>query len=128
MDPQRAAAAFLDAWSRAQEQRDVERLADLFLRDQPLVTFSDGERVRDWLDVRVRLERDLARAIIERVEVHDLQIEAPHSDTIVATFAYDITVRDLWGTVVTATRVASMVLVRTKDGLRVAMAHFSAPR
>ncbi|MEA3201503.1 MAG: hypothetical protein QOE90_2931 [Thermoplasmata archaeon] len=129
MERRIAAARFLDAWAHAQVDRDVERLSDLFLRDpQPLVTFSDGERVKDWLDVRVRLQRDLARQVVERVEVHDSVIEPWGEDAVLVTFAYDITVRDLWGTAVTATRLGSMVLVQTKDGLRIAMAHLSAPR
>jgi ketosteroid isomerase-like protein len=124
-----AAHAFIASWARAQEARDVERLSDLFLRDpDPMVTFSDGERVRDWLDVRIRLQRDLERHVIDRVEVHDIQLEPWGRDAVLATFAYDITVRDLWGTSTTATRLASLVLVETKDGLRVALAHFSAPR
>jgi hypothetical protein len=129
MEIRSAATAFAQAWARAQEQRDVERLSDLFLRDpQPLVTFSDGARVQDWLDVRIRLERDLARQLVDRVEVHHLAMEPLDRDTIMLTFAYDLTVRDLWGTSSAVTRLASMLLVETKDGLRIAMAHFSAPR
>lgn len=129
MEIRGATQRFLQRWAEAQQSRDVEGLSDLFLRDpQPLVTFSDGERVRDWLDVRVRLQRDLARQMVERVEVHDLVIEPWSDGSTLATFAYDITVRDLWGTAVTATRLASMVLLETKDGLRIALAHFSAPR
>ncbi|GEM_PF-3993633 len=129
MEIRGAAHALVQAWARAQEARDVERLSDLFLRDpQPLVTFSDGERVKDWLDVRVRLQRDIERHLIDRVEVHDVLVEPLEGGTALVTFAYDISVRDLWGTAVTATRLASVVLVDTKDGLRIAMAHFSAPR
>jgi SnoaL-like domain len=129
MDVRSAARAFLASWARAQEGRDVERLSDLFLRDpQPLVTFSDGERVRDWLDVRVRLQRDLERHLVDRVDVHDVMLEDLAPDTIAVSFAYDISVRDLWGHASTAARTASFVLVETKDGLRIALAHFSAPR
>lgn len=128
MEIRRAAGTFVEAWARAQEARDVERLSDLFQRDRPLVTFSDGQRASDWLDVRVRLQRDLERALVDRVEVHDLVVDAVDDHTALVTFAYDISVRDLWGTAVTATRLGSMVLVMTKDGLRIAMAHFSAPR
>ena len=129
MEIRSEAAAFVQAWARAQEARDVERLADLFLRDpQPLVTFSDGARVQDWLDVRVRLERDLARQLVDRVEVHDVTMEPIDRETLMLTFAYDITVRDLWGTTSAVTRLASMVLVTTKDGFKIAMGHFSAPR
>lgn len=118
---------FLARWARAMEARDVERSADLFLRQPaPLVTFSDGERVRDWLDVRVRLDRDFARVVVERVEVSDLLVQELADGAVVASFHYDIHVRDMWNTSNVVPRLASMALVRTKDGLRVAQAHFSA--
>lgn len=121
--------SFIERWARANEARDAERAADLYLRDPaPLVTFSDGERVRDWLDVRIRLERDLGRAVIERVHVHDLLVSPLDSDFHLVSFIYELSVRDMWGMTSTATRLATMTLVRTKDGLRIATAHFSVPR
>ena len=129
MDPRREVEEFLARWARAHEVREAEGAADLFVRDpDPLVTFSDGERARDWLDVRVRLVRDLSRAIIERVEVHDIQARALDRDTLICSYLYDMTVRDPWGTSSVATRFASMTLVRTKDGLRIAAAHFAVAR
>ena len=129
MDARHDVEDFLARWAAAHEAREPERAADLFLRDpQPLVTFSDGERVRDWLDVRVRLARDLARHIVERVEVHDVQSRALDRDTILVSFIYDMHVRDPWGTSSAATRLGTMTLVRTKDGLRIASAHFAVAR
>lgn len=123
------ASAFLARWAHASQTRDVEAAADLFLRDPaPIVTFSDGQRVRDWLDVRIRLERDLGRNIVERVVVHDVVAEELAAGVLVASFVYDLHVRDMWGMEVVATRLATMSLVETKDGLRIASAHFSAAR
>ena len=116
----------LDAWAATSMERDIERASDLYLRDpQPLVTFTDGERAQDWLDVRVRLARDLGRVAIERVEVHDVAVRDLGDDLLAATFDYDMHVRDVWGTPTVAHRRASMTLARTKDGLRIAAAHFS---
>lgn len=118
---------FLSRWARATEARDAERAADLFLRDPPpLVTFSDGERVRDWLDVRVRLDRDFSRVIVDRVEISDLAVHELADGVFAASFHYDLHVRDMWNVASVVPRLASMVLARTKDGLRVAQAHFSA--
>ena len=129
MSPRDEAARFLARWAQAAQARDAEAAADLFLRSPaPVVTFSDGERVGDWLDVRVRLQRDFARAIVNRVDVHDV-VAADVSDDVLATsFIYDLHVRDPWGMETVATRVGSMTLVRTKDGWRIAAAHFSPPR
>lgn len=122
------ARGFLARWAEATQARDAERAADLFLRDPaPLVTFSDGERMRDWLDVRLRLQRDLSRAVVERVDVHHVETQELGADVVGASFVYEMHVRDLWGMPVVATRVATITLVRTKDGFRIAMAHFSAP-
>lgn len=119
-------ATFLARWARLTEGRDVERHADLFLRDPaPLVTFTDGARAADWLDVRVRIKRDLERVHIDRVEVHDLHVRDLADGVAMASFAYDLHVRDMWGMASVATRLASMTLVETKDGLRIATAHFS---
>lgn len=129
MRPDDRASAFLSRWALASQKRDVEAAADLFLRDPaPLVTFSDGQRARDWLDVRVRLQRDLGRNIVERVEVHDLLAEELAGGVVAASFVYDMYVRDVWGMEVVATRLATMTLVETKDGLRIASAHFSIAR
>lgn len=120
------ARAFLDAWAAATLARDAERAADLYLRDPPaVVTFSDGSRSLDWLDTRVRLQRDLSRVAIERVEVHDVLAQEPTDGVLVVTFDYDMHVRDMWGTAAVATRHATFTLVPTKDGLRIASAHFS---
>lgn len=119
---------FLGRWVRVTRARDADRAADLFQRDPaPLVTFTDGARVGDWLDVRVRLGRDLERTIVEDVRVHHLEVLDVSDDVIGASFVYDISVRDIWGTPTTVARLASMTLVRTKDGLRIATAHFSIP-
>ena len=126
MDPRDEALRFLARWAKASEARDVEASADLFLRDPaPVVTFSDGERVRDWLDVRVRLQRDFGRAILDRVLVHDVSAAEPVEGVLVASFIYDLHARDMWNTAVVAVRLGSMTLVRTKDGWRIAQAHFS---
>lgn len=119
--------AFLARWARFVEGRDVERHADLFLRDAPLVTFSDGARATDWLDVRVRLKRDLERVHVDRVDVHDVVVRELGDGVAGASFLYDLHVRDMWGMGTVATRIASMVLVQTKDGLRIATAHYAAP-
>lgn len=119
---------FLARWAATTEARDAERAADLFQREPaPLVTFSDGQRAHDWLDVRIRIGRDLARAIVERIEVHHVEAREVSAETLAASFVYDVHARDMWGTPTTLTRLASMMLVRTKDGLRIASAHFSAP-
>lgn len=124
----REAEEFLARWARATSARDAERAADLFRRaPAPLVTFTDGQRAHDWLDVRVRLGRDLERAIIDRIEVHDLETNEVSEDVIVLSFTYDLDARDVWGTPASITRHASMTLVSTKDGLRIAAAHFSIP-
>lgn len=117
---------FLGRWSRTSESRDIEGHADLYLRDPtPLVVFSDGSPMQDWLDVRLRIQRDLERVHVRHVEVHDLTVHDLGADIIAATFQYDMHVRDMWGTDGTARRIATMTLVRTKDGLRIASAHFS---
>ena len=119
---------FLARWVRLTEAREPERTADLFQRDPaPLVTFTDGQRAHDWLDVRIRLGRDFERAIIGRIEVHHVESREISDDAIAVSFVYDLHARDIWGTPSTATRLASMTLVRTKDGLRIASAHFSVP-
>lgn len=126
MHPPDEATRFLARWARASEARDAEASADLFLRDPaPVVTFSDGERVRDWLDVRVRLQRDFGRAILDRVLVHDVVTTEPADGILTTSFVYDLHARDVWNTAVVATRLASMTLVKTKDGWRIAQAHFS---
>lgn len=126
MHPRDEALRFLARWARASEARDVEASADLFLRDPaPVVTFSDGERARDWLDVRVRLQRDFGRAILERVLVHDIVVAEPIEGVLAASFVYDLHARDMWGSAVIATRLCSMTLVATKDGWRIAQAHFA---
>lgn len=116
---------FLKRWAGATERRDVEGCADLFLRDPaPVVTFSDGQRAQDWLDVRVRIGRDFERAIVEKVELHALRVEELPGDAVIAAFEYDLTVRDMWGHAQTATRHATFTLTPTKDGFRIAAAHF----
>lgn len=118
--------AFLARWAGLMEGRDVERHADLFLRDPaPVVTFSDGTRATDWLDVRIRLQRDLERVRIERAEVHDAVVRLLADGVASVSFLYDLHVRDMWGMGTVATRLASFTLVETKDGLRIATAHFS---
>lgn len=119
---------FLARFARLTEARDVERHADLYLRDpQPVVTFSDGERATDWLDVRVRLKRDLERVHIDRVEVHDALVRELAPEIATVSFLYDLHLRDMWGMASVATRHATLTLVHTKDGPRIAAAHFSAP-
>jgi hypothetical protein len=128
MDERSEVEAFLARWVATTQARDAEHAADLFQREPaPLVTFTDGQRAHDWLDVRIRIGRDLARAIVERVEVHHVEAREVSEDAIAAAFVYDVHARDVWGTPTTLTRLASMTLVRTKDGLRIASAHFSAP-
>lgn len=119
---------FLARFARLAEGRDVEQHADLYLRDpQPVVTFSDGARATDWLDVRIRVKRDLERVHIDRVEVHDVLVRELAEDVATVSFVYDMHVRDMWGMGSVASRHATMTLVRTKDGLRIAAAHYSAP-
>lgn len=119
---------FLRRWVDAQLARDPERSSDLYLRDPaPIVTFSDGARALDWLDVRVRLQRDLARVVIENVDIHDIAERELDETVTLATFEYDLHVRDVWGTPTLAHRRATMTLVFTKDGWRIAAAHFSIP-
>lgn len=120
------AHAFLHRWASAIQGRDVERNADLYLRDGPLVTFSDGERASDWVDVRVRLKRDLERVVIERVEIHDVVFRELAPDLANVSFVYELHLRDVWGMPAVATRLATMTLADTKDGLRIAAGHFSA--
>lgn len=123
-----AVEEFLARWARAGETRDAEGYADLFLRDpHPLVTFSDGSRADDWLDVRVRVGRDFERSIVDRVETHDV-VSRDLGETTLVAFEYDMHVRDMWGTRSVATRRATFTLVETKDGYRIAAAHFSVPR
>lgn len=120
--------AFLERWARLTQARDPERAADLFQRSPaPLVTFTDGERAHDWLDIRVRLGRDFERAIVERIEIHHVESREISEDSVAASFVYDLHARDMWGTKTVATRMASMTLVQTKDGFRIAAAHFSVP-
>ncbi|MFA5860991.1 MAG: nuclear transport factor 2 family protein [Candidatus Thermoplasmatota archaeon] len=127
MDQKGEVRTFLERWAKTTQARDAEHAADLYLRVPPaLVTFSDGERSEDWLDIRVRLERDFARSFIEHVEPHDIQITEPSDDVLLLSYAYDLHVRDMWGTPKVATKHATMALVRTKDGLRIASAHFSS--
>ena len=119
---------FLARWVQLTEERDPERAADLFQRDPaPLVTFTDGQRAHDWLDIRVRLGRDFERAIVGRIEVHHLEVRDISEDAVAASFVYDIHARDIWGTHSVATRLATLTLVPTKDGFRIASAHFSVP-
>lgn len=128
MDVRDEVSVFLRAWASAHEARNAERAADLFQRvPAPLVTFSDGQRVVDWLDVRVRLARDLERVIIDRIATHHVEAREISDDAIACSFVYDLHVRDMWGVCVVATRLATMTLVRTKDGLRIAAAHLSLP-
>lgn len=120
---------FLDAWCRTTEARDLERHLGLYLREpSPLVVFSDGNAVRDWLDLRIRLARDFQRVMIRRVEVHDLVVHEVGVDAVAATFQYDLHVRDVWGVDATARRIGTITFTRTKDGLRIAAAHFSDRR
>lgn len=119
--------AFLRRWASAHESRDAERAADLFQRSPaPLATFTDGQRAADWLDVRVRLGRDFERAIIDRIDVHHVEAREVSDEAVACSFVYEMHLRDLWGTGIVATRLASFTLARTKDGFRIAQAHFSA--
>lgn len=129
LDVRREVEELLARWVQLTQERDTERAADLFVRDPaPLVTFTDGQRADDWLDVRVRMGRDLSRAVVRDIQVHDLNVRELTDEVIAASFVYDLTARDMWGTASTVTRLVTMTLVRTKDGLRIATAHFSAPR
>ncbi|HEX2022547.1 MAG TPA: nuclear transport factor 2 family protein [Candidatus Thermoplasmatota archaeon] len=122
-------ASFLARFAAASERRDADAYADLFLRDPaPVVTWSDGEMAHDWLDVRVRVGRDFQRALVDRVVTHGVLAREVSDDVAVVAFDYDIHVRDLWGATSIAARHASLTLLRTKDGWRIAAAHFSAPR
>lgn len=127
MRPLNEVREFLARWSSTTESRDFEGHADLYLRQpDPMVVFSDGSLMGDWLDVRLRLQRDLERVHVRRVEVHDLVVHALAHEVLAATFQYDMHVRDMWGTDSVARRIATMTFCRTKDGLRIASAHFSA--
>jgi len=118
--------AFLQDWVDTQLGRDAERASDLYLRDPaPVVTFSDGARALDWLDVHVRVQRDFSRVVIESIDIHDVAVRTLDESVALATFEYDLHVRDVWGTPGVAHRRATMTLVHTKDGLRIAAAHFS---
>lgn len=129
MRTEREVAQFLARWAETHTARDAEASSDLFLRDpSPVVTFSDGERAEDWLDVRIRLSRDLERAVIERVDLHGFTAREVTDEVVVVSFAYDLRVRDMWGTSLDAHRLATFTLVRTKDGLRIAAAQFAVPR
>lgn len=126
---QREVRSFLERWAAAMERRQLEQCADLFLRDPaPIVVFSDGERAQDWLDVRIRIGRDFERAIVDRVEIHELVVRELSETVVLANFEYDLTVRDPWGTSGHVTRHTTMTLVMTKDGWRIGSAHFSAAR
>lgn len=128
VDPRREVEEFLARWVRVTSERDPERAADLFQRaPAPLVTFTDGQRAADWLDVRVRIGRDLERAVVDGLQFHHLEVREISDDAVAVSFVYDLSVRDVWGTSNTVTRLASMTLVRTKDGFRIATAHFSVP-
>lgn len=129
MRPLDEVRGFLQRWARTSERRDVEAHIDLYLRDpMPLVVFSDGHYVGDSLDLRIRFTRDFQRVVIRRVEVHDLVVSELAPDVLAATFQYDMHVRDLWGTDSVALRTGSLTFTRTKDGLRIAAAHFSERR
>lgn len=129
MTLEREVRDFLAKWAATMERRELEASADLYLRDPPpLVTFTDGERAEDWLDVRVHIGRDLERAIIERVEIQDVTSHPVTEDVVAASFGYHVVVRDLWGASTTVARRGTMTLVATKDGFRIAVAHFTAAR
>lgn len=128
MDRTREVEEFLARWASATTSREAERAADMFQRQPaPLVTFTDGQRTHDWLDVRVRLGHDLERTVVERIDVHDVECREVSDEAVAASFVYELSVRDIWGGRATVTRLATMTLVRTKDGFRIASAHFSAP-
>jgi hypothetical protein len=117
---------FLDRWASASAARDPIASAELYLRDPaPLVVFSDGERTADWLDVRVRLERDFARALVDGVDVHDVETRDLGHSVILVSFGYDLHARDMWGVASSIARRATMTLVHTKEGLRIASAHYA---
>jgi hypothetical protein len=117
---------FLDRWASASAARDPVASSDLYLRDPaPLVVFSDGERTDDWLDVRVRLERDFSRAFVDGVDVHDVDTRDLGQGVIVVSFEYDLHARDMWGVAASTARRATMTLIHTKEGLRIASAHYA---
>lgn len=118
--------ALIRKWAALSTARDAEGAADLYARDpQPIVVFSDGERADDWLDVRVRLQRDFARVMIERIDVHDVDIRELSDDVVLVSFIYDLHARDMWGVATTLERRALMTLIDTKDGYRIAGAQFA---
>ena len=118
--------SFLARWAAAGRARDASASADLYLRDPaPLVVFSDGARTDDWLDVKVRLDKDFARSHIDHVDVHDVDVRDLGDNVLVVSFAYDMSARDAWGLSGSTARRATMTLIRTKEGLRIAAAHFA---
>ncbi len=120
----------LDRWVDATVKRDPQALADLFVRSpDPLVVWPSGEATRGWKDVFAHAQRELyhAKVLVQRVDVHDVIAIDVTADAAEAVFRYDVHATDLWGTSVKASRVATMTFLRTKDGLRVASAHFGAP-
>lgn len=126
MTLEREVRRFLDRWASASASRDATASAELYLRDPaPLVVFSDGERTDDWLDVRVRLERDFSRALVDGVDVHDVDTRDLGQGVILVSFEYDLHARDMWGVATSLARRASMTLMHTKEGLRIAAAHFA---
>lgn len=120
--------ALIDQWVQATLARDAAQYADLFLRDgEAWVAWASGDTSRGWNEVYDHALRELYHA---KVHVQRVDVDPPHvvrltDDALTAAFAYAIHYRDFWGTMHTTHRLATMTLIETKDGLRIASAHFS---
>lgn len=118
----------LDEWVQATLARDAAQYADLFMRDNDaVVAWASGEVSHGWHAVYDHALRELYHA---KVHIQDVDIEQPRvtllgEHVMTTVFTYTIHFRDLWGTLNAARRLSTMTLVRTKDGLRIASAHFS---
>lgn len=118
----------LDRWIDATLRRDPHAYADLFQRDpDPVVAWPSGEVTRSWKRVFEHVQREFyhTKTVVRRVDVHDLDVVQLTDDAALAVYQYDVHAIDLWGASVTAHRLATVTLARTKDGLRFAAAHFA---
>lgn len=118
----------IERWIDATVRRDANAYADLFARDpDPVVAWPSGEVTRGWRRIFEHVQREFytAKTVVRRVDVHDLDLVAISDDVVVAAYQYEVSALDLWGASVNAQRLATVTLIRTKDGLRFAAAHYA---
>jgi hypothetical protein len=121
----------LDDWIQATLDRDSAKYSDLFIRDpEPMVTWPGGEVSHGWQAVHDHALRELyhAKVVVEEVDLDEPHVVRITDDAYLTSFEYLVHARDFWGTMHTAPRRATLTLVATKDGLRIASAHFSGTK